>query len=65
MRTLVFIVALLGVLCVPAVAATQVMSLEQAVRQARTVNPQVRGARYRWESAKHQIIQNFTPVDPT
>src|SRR5208282_5235216 len=35
-----------------------------AVVQARTVNPQVRGARYRWESAKHQIIQNYTPADP-
>ena len=64
MRTLVFGVALLGLLCIPAVASTQVMSLERAVDQARTVNPQVRGARYRWESAKHQIIQNFTPADP-
>jgi outer membrane protein, heavy metal efflux system len=64
MRTLVFSVALLGLLCIPAVASPQVMSLERAVDQARTVNPQVRGARYRWESAKHQIIQNFTPTDP-
>jgi outer membrane protein TolC len=46
------------------VASAEIMSLEQAVVQVRTVNPQVRGARYRWEAAKHQIIQNYTPADP-
>jgi hypothetical protein len=64
MRLLVLSVAWIGLICVPAVASTQVMSLEQAVDQARTINPQVSGARYRWESAKHQIIQNYTPTDP-
>jgi len=49
---------------VPALAFAQMMSLDQAVVQAQTVNPQVRGARFRWESAKHQIIQNYTPADP-
>jgi outer membrane protein TolC len=66
MRTisLLPIAVVLGLMFVPAVAFAQIMSLEQAVVQARTVNPQVRGARHRWESAKHQIIQNYTPADP-
>jgi outer membrane protein, heavy metal efflux system len=49
---------------VPALAIAQILSLDEAVSQARLVNPQVKGARYRWESAKHQIIQNYTPTDP-
>jgi outer membrane protein, heavy metal efflux system len=66
MRTisLLSLAVLLGPTFVPAVAIAQIMSLEQAVVQAQTVNPQVRGARYRWDSAKHQILQNYTPVDP-
>ena len=66
MRTfsLLAIAVVFGLAFVPAVALAQNMSLEEAVTQARTVNPQVRGARYRWESAKHQIIQNYTPADP-
>ena len=66
MRTisLLPIAVVLGLTFVPAFAFAQIMSLEQAVVQVRTVNPQVRGARYRWESAKHQIIQNYTPADP-
>ena len=65
MRTfsLLAIAVVFGLAFVPAVALAQNMSLEEAVTQARTVNPQVRGARYRWESAKHQIIQNYTPAD--
>ncbi len=64
MRRVLLIAALIGLACFPTVASTQVISLDQAVVQARTVNPQVKGARYRWESAKHQIIQNYTPADP-
>ena len=66
MRTfsLLAIAVVFGLAFVPAIALAQNMSLEEAVTQARTVNPQVRGARYRWESAKHQIIQNYTPADP-
>jgi outer membrane protein, heavy metal efflux system len=66
MRTfsLLAIAVVFGLAFVPAVALAQNMSLEEAVTQARTVNPQVRGARFRWESAKHQIIQNYTPADP-
>lgn len=66
MRTasLLLIAVALGLTLVPTVALAQIISLDQAVAQARMINPQVRGARYRWESAKHQIVQNYTPVDP-
>jgi cobalt-zinc-cadmium efflux system outer membrane protein len=66
MRTirLLFVAVVLGLILVPALAFAQIMSLDQAVAQAQTVNPQVRGARFRWESAKHQIIPNYTPTDP-
>jgi cobalt-zinc-cadmium efflux system outer membrane protein len=64
MRGLFLTAALIGLICVPTMASAEIMSLEQAVVQVRTVNPQVRGARYRLESAKHQIIQNYTPADP-
>jgi outer membrane protein, heavy metal efflux system len=64
MRSLLIASAFLVLICVPTIASAQIMSLEQAVVQVRTVNPQVRGARFRWESAKHQIIQNYTPADP-
>ena len=64
MRSLLLTAALIGLICVPVVASAEIMSLEQAVVEARRVNPQVRGARFRWESAKHQIIQNYTPTDP-
>jgi outer membrane protein TolC len=45
-------------------AYTQVMSLPQVIEQAQTHNPQVRATRYRWESAQHQILQNYYPADP-
>ena len=64
MRSLLVTAALIGLVCVPTVASAEIMSLEQAVAEVRGVNPQVRGARFRWESAKHQIIQNYTPADP-
>ena len=40
------------------------MSLPQILQQVEMVNPQVRGARFRWDSAKHQILQNYIPADP-
>ena len=64
MRSLLPTSALIVLICIPGVASAEIMSLEQAVVQVRMVNPQVRGARYRWEAAKHQIIQNYTPADP-
>ncbi len=47
-----------------AASAGEVMTLQQALRLAETHNPQVRAARYRWNAAEHQIIQNYTPADP-
>ncbi len=64
MRSLLPTSALIVLICIPGLASAEIMSLEQAVVQVRTVNSQVRGARYRWEAAKHQIIQNYTPADP-
>jgi cobalt-zinc-cadmium efflux system outer membrane protein len=64
MRSLLTAAALVGLLCHSAVSAAQIMPLGQAVTEARRLNPQVRAARFRWESAKHQIIQNYTPADP-
>ena len=61
MRSLLTFAALTGLLCLPGVVSAQTMSVDQAVAEARRVNPQVRAARFRWESAKHQIIQNYTP----
>jgi outer membrane protein TolC len=40
------------------------LALSGLVAAVIEVNPQIRGARFRWESAQHQIIQNYTPVDP-
>ena len=45
-------------------AQAQTLALDQAVAQAQTVNPQIRATRSRWEAARHQIIQNYTPTDP-
>jgi outer membrane protein TolC len=64
MRSLLTIAVLVGLLYSASVASAQVMSLDQAVTEACRVNPQVRSARFRWESAKHQVIQNYTPSDP-
>ncbi|HLW71735.1 MAG TPA: TolC family protein [Candidatus Binataceae bacterium] len=60
--SLLAIVAVAAVL--PCTALAQAMALAQVVAEVQRVNPQVRGARFRWESAQHQIIQNYTPVDP-
>lgn len=40
------------------------LGLDQVVVAVVEVNPQIRAARSRWESAEHQIIQNYTPADP-
>ncbi|MBV8452405.1 MAG: TolC family protein [Deltaproteobacteria bacterium] len=64
MRSLLTVAALTGLLCLPGVVSAQIMSVDQVVTEARRVNPQIRAARFRWESAKHQIIQNYTPADP-
>lgn len=64
MRSLLTVAALTGLLCLPGVVSAQIMSVDQAVAETRRVNPQIRAARFRWESAKHHIIQNYTPADP-
>jgi cobalt-zinc-cadmium efflux system outer membrane protein len=49
---------------ISATAQAQTVSLRDVIAQALAFNPQVRAARYRWESAQHQIVQNYTPADP-
>jgi len=61
------ILMVLGSILVPTRAkggGVEIMTLQQAVTLAQTRNPQVRAARFRWNSAEHQIVQNYTPVDP-
>lgn len=40
------------------------MSLDQLISIATEANPQVMAARERWNSALHQIKQNYVPTDP-
>ena len=63
-KVLLAIILVLGSIAVANRSQAEVITLAQATQQAQTLNPQVRAARYRWESAKHQIIQNYTPADP-
>jgi outer membrane protein, heavy metal efflux system len=60
------ILLVLGSIFVPmrARGEVEIMTLQQAVTLAQTRNPLVRAAHFRWNSAEHQIIQNYTPVDP-
>lgn len=64
MFRLLLVLALLGWFILPKTACGQVMTLDQAVAEARRVNPQVRATRYRSESARSQIIQKYTPAEP-
>jgi outer membrane protein TolC len=41
------------------------ITVEQLVQAVLRVNPQVQAARARWNSAVHQIKQNYVPADPT
>ena len=63
-KVLLIILLVIGSICDASRASAEILSLQQAIAQAQTLNPQVRAARHRWESAKHQIIQNYTPADP-
>ena len=49
---------------VEAAASEPGLTVDQLVEIALEANPQIKAARHRWESAKHQIIQNYTPADP-
>ena len=45
-------------------AGEQPLMIEQLVEVALEVNPQVRAAKARWNSALHAIKQNYVPADP-
>lgn len=60
----VFAFFLIGSLACSGWAHADVMSLPQVIELAQAQNPQVRATRYRWESAQHQILQNYIPADP-
>jgi outer membrane protein TolC len=47
-----------------AASASQALDVTQLVQVALEVNPQVRAARERWESAEHSIKQAYAPNDP-
>ena len=49
---------------VPA-AAEPPLTVEQLVEIAVEVNPQVRAAKEQRDAARHQILQNYAPADPT
>lgn len=63
-KVLLFALLLVGSSGFSVSASAEVMSLRQVIEQAQTQNPQVRATRYRWESAQHQILQNYIPADP-
>src|ERR1700752_4735807 len=45
-------------------AGSQALDVTQLVQVALEVNPQVRAARARWESAEHSIKQAYAPNEP-
>ena len=47
-----------------ALSGGQALDVTQLVQVALEVNPQVRAARARWESAEHSIKQAYAPNDP-
>jgi outer membrane protein, heavy metal efflux system len=42
----------------------QPLTVDELVRMAMEVNPQVRATREQWNVAQHQILQNYVPADP-
>ncbi|HEY2524237.1 MAG TPA: TolC family protein [Candidatus Binataceae bacterium] len=46
-------------------AGEQPLTIQQMVDAAIEVNPEVRAAREQWEAARHQVLQNYAPADPT
>jgi cobalt-zinc-cadmium efflux system outer membrane protein len=62
--SVLFILLAFAPACGAAGVQAEIMTLDQAVREAMIVNPQVRATRHRWEAARHQIVQNYTPADP-
>lgn len=64
LKVLLAILLIVGSICGAGRASAETLSLQEAIARVQTLNPQVRAARHRWESAKHQVIQNYTPADP-
>jgi outer membrane protein, heavy metal efflux system len=50
--------------CPADICAGQPMTESQLVEMAIAANPQIKAARARWDSAKHQISQTVAPNDP-
>ncbi len=48
----------------PARARAAALGAEQLVQIAVETNPTIRAARARWDSAQHQVLQNYAPADP-
>ena len=63
-RNLVLLLAALPLLICTNAHASEGLTVEQVVQMALLANPQVRGARDRWHSAEHSVLQNYAPVDP-
>lgn len=65
MRIRAWLSALALAACAPSLWAVETgLSLEDAVREAASADPQVRAARAQYEAALHQIDQAYTPADP-
>lgn len=63
--TLAFLTVWLASIGTARAAEEQPLTVEQLVEVAIEVNPQVRAAKEQWDAARHQILQNYAPADPT
>jgi outer membrane protein TolC len=67
--SLIFVQMILAIaaslVAIPHAGADVGLGADQLVELAIEVNPQVRAARARWDSAEHQILQHYAPADPT
>ena len=63
--TLAFLTVWLASIGTVWAAEEQPLTVEQLVEVAIEVNPQVRAAKEQWDAAQHEILQNYTPADPT
>ena len=62
--TLAFLTVSLTPMGIVWAAGEQPLTVEQLVDIALEINPQVRAAKARWDSATHAIDQNYVPADP-
>ncbi len=56
--------AVLLIAAAPSRGAAAGLGTEQLVQIAVEANPAVKAARARWDSAQHQVLQNYAPADP-